>query len=83
MELLPICFKCRQMLLLWFSFYVAGVITTVADGIATQSKMISFWMWCVVDGITTVSKLFQLEFCDVNQNLIPYMWQMVFANVLI
>ena len=27
--------------------------------------------------------LFQFKFCDVVQNLIPHMWQMVFANVFV
>ena len=42
MELPLVCFECRQILLPWFGFYVAGVITTVADGIATQAEVISF-----------------------------------------
>ena len=42
MELPLGCFECRQMLLPWFNIYVAGVIATVADGIATQGEFISF-----------------------------------------
>ena len=56
---------------------MVDVITTVADGIATQADVIAclalyvvdvittqgeliVWMWCVADGMATVSKLFQL-----------------------
>ena len=41
------------------AFYVVDVITTVADGIATQGELI-VWIWCVADGMATVSKLCQL-----------------------
>ena len=37
----------------------------------------------VTDVMATGSCLFQFKFCDVVQNLIPYMRQMVFAYVLI
>ena len=60
MELPLIYIECRQMLLPWFSFYVVDVVTTVAGGISTLGELISFWMWCVADGIATVSKLYQL-----------------------
>ena len=33
--------------------------------------------------MATGSFLFYLKFCDVKQNFIPYMWQMVFAYVSI
>ena len=47
---------------------MADVITNVADGIATGSMCL-------------VVFLFYFKFCDVEQNLIPYMRQMVFAYV--
>ena len=37
----------------------------------------------VADVMATGSCLFQFKFCDVVQNLIPYMRQMVFAYVLV
>ena len=40
MELPLIYIEYRQMLLPGFSFYVVDVVTTVADGIATQGELI-------------------------------------------
>ena len=37
----------------------------------------------VADVMATGLSLFQFKFCDVIQNLIPHMRQMVFANILV
>ena len=37
----------------------------------------------VADVIATGLYLFELKFCDVIQNLIPHMWQMVLANIFV
>ena len=37
----------------------------------------------VTDVMATGLGLFQFKFCDVIQNLIPHMWQMVFANIFV
>ena len=42
MKLPLIYIECRLMLLPCFNFYVVDVITTVADGIATQGELIVF-----------------------------------------
>ena len=61
--------------------WLTGIATSVSCGRCYYH--LADVMANVADVIATGSCLFQFKFCDVVQNLIPYMRQMVFAYVLV